>query len=264
MSRSLLDQIEQGALDSNQKLADVLRQCIALGGKANSKELRECASRELRGYSGDDELPEYRAVPAAIMADAVTGTTHVTGQRISPRALPDFVQKNVSEQLELRHSIGEIEDIATRHVAKNESVKFSLPMGADIANVMDQQVGDPFQKILALYWQVGPSSLVAIIDQVRTTLVELVAELRAAMPRNETIPSPEVAKNAVEVVLHGGERHQVTVTAAQGRDSSATSTTSTPSEQSSWWTPWRKVGAAVVGVATVAGTVIALLQLVGD
>ncbi|MGH2703434.1 MAG: hypothetical protein ACRDJ2_16895 [Actinomycetota bacterium] len=43
MSRSLLDQIEQDALNSDVNLADVLRKCIALGGHAGSEGVRAWA-----------------------------------------------------------------------------------------------------------------------------------------------------------------------------------------------------------------------------
>jgi hypothetical protein len=258
MQPSLLDQIERDALDSNVKVADALRKCVALGGQAKSTELRMWASRELRGYSGSDDLPDYRVVPAAIALDGVTVSAVIKGQRIPPSSLPDFVQEKVSETVELRHPIGEIEELARRHSDKNESVKLSLPMGADIARYMNSESSDPYQQISSLYWMMSPISLFAIVDQVRTTLVELMAELRAGMPKDQTIPSPETAANAVHVAVHG-RRHNVTVTASQGTASLA-STSATPQAASSWWTPWRRVGATLVGLATIAGAVIALLQ----
>lgn len=261
MSRSLLDQIEQDALNTAVKLADVLRKCIALGGRAGSEELRSWASRELRGYGADDQLPEYRIIGAPIALDGVTANAIIKGQQIAPSSLPDFVQENVSETLQLRQPIGQIEELASSHASKNESVKLLLPMAADIARLMNAQADDPFQSIQSLYWMVSPSALFAIADQVRTSLVELVAELRATMPKDQAIPSAETAANAVHVAIHGGRRHKVSVTAAQSATSSEAHVA--PSIDSSWWTPWRKVGAVVVGLATVAAAVFALLEWLG-
>jgi len=70
--RTLLEQIEQDVLTS-QPLADTLRKCVVLGGKAGSVELREWATRELRGYDAKDDAPDYRTVGAPILADVVTG-----------------------------------------------------------------------------------------------------------------------------------------------------------------------------------------------
>jgi AbiTii len=55
---ALLAEVQRDAPDGNVPLADTLRKLIALGGQAGSVQLREWASRELRGYQGSDvELP---------------------------------------------------------------------------------------------------------------------------------------------------------------------------------------------------------------
>ena len=90
---SLLDQIEAD-IASDAPLGQVLRKCVLLGGRAGSADLREWASRELKGYDGVDlgTVPTYRKVSAVIQADAVVGNYHVRGQQISPMQLPDFTR----------------------------------------------------------------------------------------------------------------------------------------------------------------------------
>ena len=78
------------------------------------------------------------------------------------------------------------------------------------------------------------------------------------MPKDQAVPSAETAANAVQVAIHGGRRHKVSVTAAQSATSSEAAVA--PSDDSSWWTPWRKVGGVLVGLATVAAAVLALLE----
>lgn len=51
----LIDQIERDALDEKASLASALRKCVSLGGKSRSDELRDWATRELKGYSGVDD-----------------------------------------------------------------------------------------------------------------------------------------------------------------------------------------------------------------
>jgi hypothetical protein len=65
----LLERIEQGALDSGTPLADSLRLCVALGGRAGSAELRDWARKELDGYGANDDLPDYRVVTVPILID---------------------------------------------------------------------------------------------------------------------------------------------------------------------------------------------------
>lgn len=130
-AHSLVAEIERDALDDNVPLSTVLRKCIALGGAVNSDQLREWAGRELRGYSGDDETPAYRIVAAPIKIDAALAGGFITGQQISPRVLPDFVQEKVSEELPLRMGVGELE----AGIQNNDKpyVNLALPMSMDIA-----------------------------------------------------------------------------------------------------------------------------------
>lgn len=72
-------EIESGALDSDADLPKLLRTCIALGGSIGTADLRDWASRELKGYGPDDDLPEYRRIPAPLMLDGFTGSGRVTG-----------------------------------------------------------------------------------------------------------------------------------------------------------------------------------------
>jgi hypothetical protein len=110
--RGLLGEIERGALDERTPIGAVLRKCVILSGRAGSEELRGWATRELRGYGPDDELPGYRMIPAAIKVDFVNLRFRVTGQRISPHSLPEVVREHVDETLPMRMGIGEVEALA--------------------------------------------------------------------------------------------------------------------------------------------------------
>ena len=259
--RYLMSEIERDVLDGNTSLADALRKCVVLGGKVGSTELREWASRELRGYQGEEETPLYRKPAAVLKVDAISGNTHITGQRVSPRQLPDFVAEHVGEEVPLREGIGEIEGLLAQARANGGSVKLSIPQGADVALYMDSQVGDPFQKILAIYWVLSESAMCGVLDRVRTTLAELVAEMRAGMPDSDDTPSAAVADHAVNVAVHG-KRSRVTVTAARasGPGGHEVQAGGGADEGGS---PWHRIGAALVGVATIIGVIIAFAHWQG-
>ncbi len=103
--QGLLAEVERDVL-SGAPVADVLRKCIVISGRAGSSELRDWATAELRGYGTADEAPAYRQVGAPIYADAVTGTHHIAGQRISPSMLPDFAQDDLKETYTFQVGIG--------------------------------------------------------------------------------------------------------------------------------------------------------------
>ena len=64
----LLAQIEADVVDAMVPLSSLLQKCIVLGGQAGSEKMRDWARRELNGYAGADNVPDYRHVPAALMA----------------------------------------------------------------------------------------------------------------------------------------------------------------------------------------------------
>ena len=174
-----LDEIERQLLDETMPLAGALRKCVALGGELRSAPLREWASHELRGYEAPGaELPDYRLVVAPIMIDGAVPGGYVQQQRIAPSELPDFVKKDVSETVEIRSGVGTLEDLV-RTANDDRLVKLSLPMGADIARIMNRHITG---KIVDLYWGVSVSAIYSVIDRIRTTAVEIMSELRASAP----------------------------------------------------------------------------------
>lgn len=83
------------------------------------------------------------------------------------------------------------------------------------------------------------------------------------MPRTESVPSAEVANQAVNVAVHGNKT-RVTLTTAQAASGGEATVNPEAAKPAKWWTRSRVVGAIVVGVATVGATVIAWLQFIQE
>lgn len=276
--RSLLDQVQIGALDSSVPLADTLRKVVALGGETGSEELRGWASRELRGYGGSVELPEYRRPAAPLKVDAFKFNAQITGQSISPRQLPDFVAEKLGEEVPLSAGIGEIEAMLKRAREGDGAVKLMPPMGQDVVRYMNHEIqnhphGDPYQQITELYWAVSQVTLEGVVDQVRTTLVELVAEMRAEMSDEAETPPAEIADRAVQYIVTGKRptinvtntsvsgigSHQVQSTGAGSSNvqasgsGSATVNAAPPTPQTMPW--WKSIWGILIGASTIVGAV---------
>ncbi|WP_181764074.1 hypothetical protein [Streptomyces albidus (ex Kaewkla and Franco 2022)] len=261
---SLLTEIQRDVLDESKSLASALRKCVVLGGEANSAPLRTWATRELRGYEPSDELPEFRVVAGALHIDGIAGYNQITGQMISPRSLPEGIRDHVSETYELRAGVGEIEAMIQQ--AEGSHVHLGLPMGAEIAAHMNRSLGNGVQQITRVYRAVAVVSLRAVLDHVRTRLVELVGELRAIMPDARAEPTEEQVGQALSVAVHGSPNAQVNLVTSQASGHGQSSTKQsqgpeTPTEPG-FWTTNRKIGAFVVGLATIVGTVVAVMTYV--
>ncbi|BAJ73203.1 hypothetical protein MTES_0239 [Microbacterium testaceum StLB037] len=247
-------QIERDLLDEK-PLDTLLRKLILLGGNAGSPELRDWASLELRGYERDAELPPYRTVPAPLQIDGAVRDGIVRHETIGAMDIPDFARDEISEQVPLRMGVSEIHSMVDQH-RNDRMVQLQPPGAADLVTYMNgtrQMNGH----ITALYWSVSTIALAGVLDQIRTRLAELIAELRSATPPGQNLPTRTQAANAVSLVINGrGNR----VSIAQAADGSTIA--AAPEEaKPRFWTVAKIVGAAVVGLATIAGTVIAALQL---
>lgn len=254
---TLVEQIEHDALEPTVSIATALRKCIVLGGKSGSEELRDWATRELQGYHGHDELPDYRVIAAPLMVDGVAGNYQVTGQQFPPSGLPEFARDRITESVELRDGVGSLEALADQ-----PQIRLMPPMASELARYMNAESDNPYQHITAIYWSVSPSALRGVLDQVRTALTQLVAELRANMSKDEDVPSAEAANQAVSVVVTGKRsRVHVTSALASGAHTSAKADVdSEPPREPGFWTRSRRIGAFIVGLASVAAAVVALVE----
>lgn len=191
----------------NDPVALTLRKVIVLGGRAGSSTLREWAALELNGYDTLDATPSYRRISAPIMVDVQLGNHWRTGQTISPSIIPEFARELFESGPVLFDGIGSIEAMAADVKTGEGSMRMSHPRAMDVCAVMDKDSGNPFQQTTALYWTVTYSSLLGVVEQVRTRLAELVGEMRAHTPLGQDTPSAEVASEAVRLILEGG-RHE--------------------------------------------------------
>jgi hypothetical protein len=250
----LLTQIEEGALDSRTPLADVLRKCVALGGRAGSVELRDWARRELDGYKdSSDELPGYRTVPAAIFIDGADLAKIVRGQQISTFDLPDFARDTITAGAPLPYGVGELERLATT----DGDLRLQHPAMPDLVSYLNSRA-DYGTAIHSMYWRVSATAIHGVLDTIRTMLVAIVAEMRAAGIEEDEIPPAATATQAVNVVVHNARRSTINVTTAQATQDAMASSLSpsiaTGDDANSWIPAWiRNSWALLLAACTLAG-----------
>lgn len=269
----LVREIESAALDPASDLATVLRKCIALGGVTGSESLRAWASLELKGYGTEDDLPAYRTIHAPLYMDAVLGGVRmVTGQTVPPTLIPDFAQEAAGNSVHFPQPIAEISSLIRSAENKGEgSIQLGPPGGAHIVQYINMKMAAddprrhgrlvPNQMIERIYWSVSIAPLQRILDVVRTTLVELMAEMRAGTPPGQRAPSREVAEQAVSVAVNGKRNRVVINQVAPGGEAvaSAGGAASLGAEPEP---KGRKVMWWLVGLATIVAAVAAVWVLI--
>jgi hypothetical protein len=253
--QSLLGQIRRDALDDRVPLTTTLRKCIDLGAQARNDELRDWASQELDGYR-NSEVPAYRVIHVPLLIDGLTFGGLMRGQRISSMDLPDFARDVITEEMPLAHGVGDLQaQVRNAKAAGRTSIKMSPHGAAELVTLWNQeQQRTGGGTIMDLYWDVSVGRIEGVLEHIRTTLVRLVAEMRATMPADASEPSPEQAASAVNYVLKGGKRSTFNVnTAVATNGSSATVTTPPPAPQKEGgWTKtiaiWTVLGVIIAGV----------------
>jgi len=218
----------------------------------------------LGGYEDDDELPPYRKVVAPIRLDGFAGMNRIQGQHVPVTALPDFVRESgFSNEVPIRQSISEIASIAEGARKETGSIRVVLPGDHLIGKYFDQGSGSPYQKTEQIYWDLSPAALDGLLDNVRTSLTELITELVTTVPRGQDLPTVDQAQQAVQVAINGSRRAHVTVNTAQATEGASSTVALPPApKKSTWWTRAHMVGAFVVGCCVVAGTIIAWLAYI--
>lgn len=116
---SLVEELQRDALDSSVSVLDLLRKALVVATKLNIDEFKEWIERELKGYSGQETVPDYRNVVGEIKAYNPYNLFYGW----IPCILPDDINQMVSKNA-LFQSISELQNL----VEKSENfLYFSTP-----------------------------------------------------------------------------------------------------------------------------------------
>ncbi|WP_141390715.1 AbiTii domain-containing protein [Cellulosimicrobium cellulans] len=210
MTETLLRSLRERLLDESEPLAGLLRKCLLLGAETGSTALRDWARKELNGYGEDDEVPEYRKVGTVLSVDSMNAHALTRGQIVDRIHMPSECWDYVHDSLALKQPIEELEQLAAR-----EQVSFTNPRLAYAQAVWDRSLGE-FQSIVSLSYVTSGSALTGILGQIRTQLVDLVADLTADTPLT-ALPRKEQVDAAVQHRLgQGGDVYNTTIHQADG------------------------------------------------
>lgn len=208
MTDTLLRSLRERLLDETEPLAGLLRKCLLLGAETGSKSLRQWARDELNGYDHDAELPAYRKLPTPVIhVDYVSGLTVATNQPFNRLQLPLEAQKGVPEFVPLHQPIEELDGLSAQ-----KSLSFTGTGLAYAQTVWNDQLEWP-QQITAMRFSLSSSAISGVLGQIRTQLVDVVADLTADTPLAD-LPG----KDQVDAAFgqHIGTQYITTVHGAHG------------------------------------------------
>jgi hypothetical protein len=205
---TLLRSLRERLLDETEPIAGLLRKCLLLGAETGSESLRQWARYELNGYDVAVELPGYRRLPTpAISVDYFSGNMRATNQTYNRLQLPAEAQKYVPDYLPLYQPVEELEQLAAQ-----KSLSFT-GVGLSYAQTIWNKELGPYQQITGMTFSLSGSALAGVLGQIRTQLVDVVADLTADTPLAE-LPGKEQVDAAVG--QHIGTQYFTTINSADG------------------------------------------------
>lgn len=208
MADTLLRSLREVLLDESQPLAGLLRKCLLLGAETGSDSLREWARNELNGYGDTDQVPEYRNVRGVpISVDSMSGNTWAKGQIIDRHQLPQKAWEYVPDDFPFKQPIEELE-----RLAEQKRLSFTSPGLSYAQTIWNGELG-AFQNIISMSYVMSGSAVTGIVGQVRTRLVDLVADLTADTPLSE-LPGKEQVDAAVNHRI--GDIYNTTIHTSDG------------------------------------------------
>ena len=101
---TVLQRVQDAALDRSVPVTEALRLCVAAGGRLGSTPLRDWALKELNGYEETDELPPYRKIGAALFIDYVLGRSWERGRQVT-EGMVDADAREWINEIPLRGSV---------------------------------------------------------------------------------------------------------------------------------------------------------------
>lgn len=184
-------------IDESESLAGLLRTCVMLGSTTGSNSLLTWASAELHGYDAeDDRIPSYRRLRLPLEVDG--------SMEWLPQVLPiNLLQlseelQQLSESVPFIQSLEELEELVNtpdppiRHVYER------------LSRLMRSTPVSPLTRVNEAYCLVTPAAVAGMVGRIRTTLVEMVAEMTRDVPF-DGLPSQNQVDHAVQVNLHGSQ-----------------------------------------------------------
>lgn len=208
MEDALLSSLRAQVLDESEPLAGLLRKCLMLGAETGSDSLRQWARYELNGYDDEEHLPAYRKLPTPMIAvDSISGRTWSTGVHYSVLQLPKKARDTVGPELPLLQPIEELQELSAA-----KTLSLSTGSLAYAQHLWNQELGS-FEQIVSMSFKCSGATISGVLGQIRTQLVDLVADLTAGTPLSEL---PRKAQVDAAMEQHIGTQYVTTVHAPSG------------------------------------------------
>jgi len=170
----LINRIIDLLSDEGSSLSEALLKTKVLLHQIGKKELAEWVNQELNGYTDRETVPDYRKLPAQVLANASNAAWRVSSHPIPTMHLPEEMRTNF-ETAYFQNSLAVLEEFA-----KEESGHIAGPIPMECNGLLSQGLGNNF-KVERAWCQTSTHDVKGILTQVRSRLLDFILELRDQM-----------------------------------------------------------------------------------
>lgn len=196
----LIDEIIDALSSHESSLTGALLKTKVLLHQIGHKELAEWVNCELNGYPHDAELPEYRILPAQVLANMANIRYQVNSHPIPLGHLDGDVRERF-ETAKMFQSLAVLEKLTA-----NEDGFLESPIPMEYNGVFGQSLANDFM-IQRVWSSIGKPDVAQIFVQVRSRLLDFVLEMKeqigADVPeqdirqRTDSIDASSLFNNAI-------------------------------------------------------------------
>jgi len=223
-SVSKLREIQDAAIRSDTEVAVLLRMCLQLAASLPSAQLRELATRELRGYPHEASLPLYRKrFHTPVYGTFTDGHAIVRNQGVAMTSLPEGMLSLRDDLFytAIRSGVHQIETL----VASGRDV-FEIPWPADAVRLL-AGVFNPRLVLVEASQVVPATAYTTVLGGIRDTILQFVLDLEVVDPEaGEPAPNERpISATQVTQIFTQNFYGANAVVANAGRDVTQTVTT---------------------------------------
>lgn len=173
----LLDDIIELATNDNQSITVLLRKCIVLAHQIRNERLKVWANLELNGYKSDEELPDYRVIPAQAKGHFRGWAGSYLNDTTIPPAVLDKEHRHFAETVGLRQAVAAYEDLVK---TANTDGRITIQWPPNLVLFYQDRIHfTQKMALVAASQEVQKATLVGVLDTVRNRVLNVALEIKS-------------------------------------------------------------------------------------
>ncbi len=194
-SKSLLQQIEEEAVDSKSDVAALLRKCQVLASRLHNDSLKGWIWNELNGYQNPLDVPEYRVFPCQSVGSFYGMGTTLKNAPIPSICVPEEF-RDALFTLRFSQGVGSLQALLSD---TDGTVVASWP--GDLVAMLSQKVYQGMGMLNA-QMECSTGAIVKILETIRNRILDFVLALEENCPEaGEAIGSTKLDKKEIDQMV---------------------------------------------------------------